>query len=119
MLLVAACGGVRCAALRRLRGPAAGPVDRCGHLLRAAVRRRPDAVLLSTACLGPCHLGSVAAVGWARARARGGRLDWLARPVLLTMLDRPERAAAASGWITAGAPDAHTLPALLTRPDVA
>ncbi len=116
VLLVAACTGTRCAAVRRPHDPGADPVDRCGHLLRAAVRQRPDAVLLSTACLGPCHLGSVAAVGWARPRAQGGRLDWLARPVLLTMLDSPKRAAAASSWINAGAPDAGTLPALLTGP---
>ncbi len=98
MLLVAVCAGDRCSALCRLHA-----AD-CVGALRAAVRDRRDAVLLSIACLGACHLGSVAAVGWARTRPQVGALDWTGPPVLLTMLDLPARAEAAADWIRHDAP---------------
>ncbi len=113
VLLVAACTGARCQALRELHGASTAAGDGSGTALRAAVRDRPRAVLLSTACLARCHLSSVAAVGWAAA-ARSGQLSWLGPPLLLGMLDLPHNAAAAAAWIRHGAPDPRTLPAPLT-----
>ena len=100
VLLIARCDGSRCAGLHRLREE--------NTSLRAAVRRRPDAVLMTTLCLGHCELAAVAAVGWARSAHNS--LAWLGPPVLLERTDTAERAAALASWVTAGAPEPGTLP---------
>jgi hypothetical protein len=87
--------------------------SRSEALLRAAVGERPDAVLVSTDCLGPCSQGSVVAVG--RGQATVGRLTWLGRPVSLGLVERPERARNLNNWIRGGAPDLITLPTSLLQ----
>lgn len=113
VLLVAACAGPRCRALRTLHDPSAAAFGSCGQLLCEAVRRRPGSVLLSTGCLGPCQRGCVAAVGWAVSDR--GQLRWSARPVGLGMVEIPQRAMALAAWISGSAPDLTTLPEPLWR----
>lgn len=113
VLLVAACGGPRCRALRALHDPSARAPDPCGQLLREAVRQRPGAVLISTGCLGPCERACVAAVGW--GMIRGGLLRWSGRPAGLGLVEMPARAAALAAWISGSAPDLKTLPEDLWR----
>ena len=115
VLVVALCGGYRCRALRARHGP---PVtaDSTGQLLRQAVRRRPRSVLISTGCLRPCAGGCVAAVG--TGTVGGGELCWSGRPVGLSMVDIPRRAAALAAWISSSAPDLATLPEMLWRTGV-
>lgn len=105
VLLVAVCGGQRCAALRRLR---TGAPEVCGQPLLAAVRSRAGAVLLTTDCLQLWHRGGVAAVGW--AEARGGQLNWLGSPVLVERVDAVHRAAGLAGWVQTTAPHPKTRP---------
>jgi hypothetical protein len=113
VLLVAACAGPRCRALRALHDPSAATSGPCGRLLCDAVRRRPGAVLISTGCLGPCERGCVAAVGW--GTSRGGQIRWSARPAGLSLVELPARAAALAAWISGPAPDLRTLPEELWR----
>jgi hypothetical protein len=113
VLLVAACAGPRCRALRALHDPSAATFGPCGRPLSEAVRHRPGAVLISTGCLGPCERACVAAVGW--GMSRGGQIRWSARPTRLSMIEMPARAAALAAWISGSAPDMRTLPEDLWR----
>lgn len=97
VLLVVVCVGQRCAGLLRLSA-ADGHGD-----LRSAVRERPDALLLHTACQGECHRGGIASVGWAWSAA--GKLTWGAPPLVIGMLEADDRAAALAAWVRASAPD--------------
>lgn len=129
VLLVAVCGGDRCAGLHRLKGSdesddESASDDRaraaredasvahvCGPRMRAAVRERPDAILMTVACPGLCHLGGVVAVGWAASSER--RLDWQGRPTLLSRVDEHDRNVALADWVRCGAPDVEHLPVQL------
>lgn len=132
VLVVALCGGSRCAGLHRMRasggesgdGLASTDDDRsraarvdasigdvCGSRIRAAVRERSDAVLMTVTCPGLCHLGGVVAVGWADSGER--RLDWQGRPVLLARVEEPDRNVALADWVRSGAPDVKQMPAQL------
>jgi len=108
VLVIAACAGPRCRALRSLHDPSARASGPCGRLLCEAVRHRPGAVLISTACLGPCERACVVAVGWGTARR--GHLSWSGRPVGLSLAEMPARASALAAWISASAPDLAALP---------
>ncbi|GAA2007883.1 hypothetical protein JL107_16160 [Nakamurella flavida] len=83
-----------------------------GEALRAAVRERARAVLISTGCQGRCPLGPVATVGHAHPStgpAVPGTLTWTSPPVVLGPLDPPgDRALAA--WIRRTAPRLADLP---------
>jgi hypothetical protein len=113
VLLVAACAGPRCRALRALHDPSAAASGPGGRLLCEAVRHRPGAVLVSTGCLGPCERACVAAVGWGTSRA--GELCWAGRPAGVGLVEMPARAAALAAWISGSAPDLKTLPEDLWR----
>jgi hypothetical protein len=106
LLLVVACGGDRCAAVSRLRSSVG---DVCGPALRAAVRARPDAVLMRTPCLRLCHRGGIAAVGWATAEP--GRIHWRGSPVVIGGIESDERSASLAAWVETTAPRRATLPA--------
>jgi hypothetical protein len=112
VLVVAACAGHRCRALRARHDPSAAGGS-TGELLRQAVQQRPRTVLISTPCLGPCARGCVAAVG--TGIAASGEVCWAGRPVGLGMVEMPERAAALAAWISSSAPDLATLPEPLWR----
>lgn len=126
VVLVAMCSGQRCAALRRLHEGHLHEghlheTDRdedgnCRHsqsedLLRRAIRDRPEAVLVSVPCVGPCSHGSVAVVG--PGLAGDGHLTWLGRPTVLGLTEDPQRAHALADWIASTAPDVSSLPAAL------
>ncbi|HTQ90605.1 MAG TPA: hypothetical protein VMK84_14075 [Streptosporangiaceae bacterium] len=113
VLLVAACAGPRCRALRALHDPSARASGPCGRLLCEAVRQRPGAVLVSTGCLGPCERACVAAVGWGMSQA--GQIRWSGRPAGLSLVEMPARAAALAAWVAGSAPDLKTLPEDLWR----
>ena len=113
VLLVAACAGPRCRALRALHDPSAAASGPCGQLLAEAVRQRPRAVLVSTGCLGPCERACVAAVGWGMSHR--GQLRWSGRPAGLGLVEMPAHAAALAAWISGSAPDLKTLPGDLRR----
>jgi len=105
VLLIATCGGHRCAALHRLRRGDDG-VDRAE--LREAVGHQPRAVLLTTGCLGRCHDGGVAAVGWATGGREG--LRWREQPVAVTEIHLVDRARALAQWVCGAAPRVDRLP---------
>jgi hypothetical protein len=58
----------------------------------------------------------VAAVG--TGTAGNGELRWSGRPVGLSLVDLPRRAAALAAWISSTAPDLATLPETLWRSGV-
>lgn len=109
LLVVAVCAGPRCQALRGLHDPTAAAAGPAGAQLRAAVRERPGAVLVSTGCLGPCARGCVAVVGPGSADAQG-RVSWHGRPVGLELVERPDRVAEFAAWVSGPAPDVTRLP---------
>lgn len=89
--LVGVCVGQRCAALRKLRGGS--------DPLPEAVRATPGAVLVHTACPGPCALAAVAAVARRDgASGRAGPALWLAG------VEAADRSSALAVWITKGGP---------------
>lgn len=93
VMLVARCGGHRCAALAR---PRSGADD----LVASALRRRRDGVLMSTGCLGRCHAGAVAAVGW--ARADGTHLCWERPPAVVDQVETEGAARSLADWLEHG-----------------
>lgn len=93
VMLVARCAGHRCAALAR---PRTGPDD----LVAAALRLRRDGVLMSTDCLGRCHAGAVAAVGW--AHTDGKRLCWERPPAVVDQVETEDAARALAAWLEGG-----------------
>lgn len=108
LLLVLRCSGARCQGLTALAATE-HPVE---ATLAASVRDRGDAVLVSAPCLGPCHLGAAAAVGW--ARCDGARLAWTGTAALVDRIDVPDRSRALARWIDSGdAPDVTALPSAL------
>jgi hypothetical protein len=107
LLAVASCSGPRCRAVRTPSHTAT---------LRAAVAGRPHALLVSTGCLGPCHLACVVAVGPA-VLSGDHHVDWTAPPRTFALAERAGRSAALAGWISAGAPDPAQLPAVLRDGD--
>ena len=93
VMLVARCGGHRCAALVRPRADA-------DDLVAAALRRRKDGVLMRTGCLGCCHVGAVAAVGW--AHADGKHLSWERPPGFWGQVDTDDAARSLAAWLEHG-----------------
>lgn len=115
-LFVAYCAGHRCAALRR--GHADRPSDDTAepssappslNQLRAAIRCRPDSVLISTGCLGRCERASVVIVGW--GHTAGKIITWSQPPIVVDLVDRTDRAAALASWVATTAPRSDTMPA--------
>lgn len=98
LLIVALCDGPRCHGLRTRAGS-----DPAEHI-RSAVAGRERAVLVHSGCLGRCEQGSVAVVG--SGRYDDGRLDFVATPWMLCLLDRPGAGRAAAKWIAGAAPSA-------------
>lgn len=93
VMLVARCGGHRCAALAR---PRTGPDD----LVAAALRTRRDGILMRTDCLGRCHAGAVAAVGW--ARVDGAQVCWERPPAVVDQVETQDAARALAAWLEHG-----------------
>ncbi|MCF6507625.1 hypothetical protein E9549_09430 [Blastococcus sp. MG754426] len=94
--VVALCLGRRCTST----GAAAA-----GSGLSAAVRETRGAVLVTTACLGPCGLASVAAVAH-----RDGSGGCSGPTVWLAGVHEEERAAALAAWVREGGPGASGEP---------
>lgn len=107
--MVAVCTGPRCRALRTLHDPSADAAGPGGAALHHAVRQRPDAVLISTDCLGACDRGCVAAIGTGTA-GDDGRITWREQPVGLGLVELPDRAADLAAWVRHGAPAVTALP---------
>ena len=95
VMVVARCGGHRCAALAR---PRADHTD----LVASALRERRDGVLISTECLGRCHAGAVAAVGW--ARTDGTHLRWERTPVVVDQVETADAARSLADWLAHDCP---------------
>lgn len=117
-LFVAYCAGHRCAALRREPashdgddGQASSSAAPTLDQLRAAIRYRPDSVLISTGCLGRCERASVAIVGWGQTAQK--TIIWTQPPIVVDLIDRTDRAAALASWIATTAPRPDTMPAPL------
>lgn len=112
LLVVVQCTGQRCRALTDLRDPHR---PACDPALAAAVRSRPRSVLVTTGCLGPCHRGAVAAVGW--GDRAGSRVSWTEPAVLVERVEEPARMRATADWIRSGAaPDRGCLETALGSP---
>lgn len=105
VLLVGVCTGDRCNAVRRLACERTDTDSR--ELIKAAVRRRPDAVMVDLPCQELCSQGAVVVVG--SAISTSGRMSWVPRPVCLTTTDQAPLARQIAGWITDGAPDPNAL----------
>jgi hypothetical protein len=86
--LLVVCDGHRCRGLHALRRGEEGPWS----VLREAVRRTRGAVLVRNPCLGPCHLGALAVLGWTRAEPG-------ARTLALPAVDDPDRLEALAAWL--------------------
>lgn len=102
--LVALCVGQRCAALRRLAGAEDDTRDSVEDL-RLAVRSTSGAVLMTSQCMGPCALASVAAIAH-----RDGATGHVGAPVWLTGMERADRAAALRQWVVSGGPSCRDRP---------
>src|SRR5688500_11126876 len=89
--VIVVCAGQRCRARRELGGPEAGMEP-----LRSAVRRSRGAVLVSTGCLGRCHLAAAVLVMW-RGEVAG-------EPLPLAGMDAHERARALTTWLPGSGP---------------
>ncbi|MFI7481551.1 hypothetical protein ACH9EU_03955 [Kocuria sp. M1R5S2] len=106
--LLAWCGGTRCTALHRLTGGE----DRTGRI-SSTIRGTRGSVLITSPCLGRCHLACVAAV--ARRDGSSGRIGPMA---WLSGLEDDARFDALRHWIAAGGPQEldrpdHAVPAAL------
>ena len=112
LLLVAACTGPRCRALRHLHAVTAPGVDDDTTVLRDAVRHRRDAVMISTGCLQACSHGSVVVVGSA-TMPHSRTFRWYSNPVLVGLTDRAGKMADLAAWVLGSAPREQTMPATL------
>ena len=107
--LLAVCVGPRCSALRTLTDTP-DSLER----LTGVVRDSSGAVLVTSACFGPCALASIAAVAH-----RYGHTGACGRTLWLSGVQQPDRATALLEWIGSGgppgtdAPDADVPAALL------
>ena len=98
--LLAVCVGSRCSALRTLTDTP-DSLER----LTGVVRDSSGAVLVTSACFGPCALASVAAVAHRDGGSAGcGRTLWLSG------VQQPDRAAALLEWISSGGPSDTAAP---------
>lgn len=91
--MLAVCQGDRCRALWRLAGT--------DGLFKATVASTPGAVLIAADCLGPCHLGAVAAIARHHADTGGsGPTLWLSG------VEQAARGEALRCWVASGGPAA-------------
>lgn len=89
--MIAVCAARRCHALRELRGLEAGLEP-----LKSAVGRTRAGVLISTGCLGRCHLAAAVVMVW--------RGDIGCEPLPLAGMETPDRAHALTDWLPGPGP---------------
>jgi hypothetical protein len=94
--VVAVCVGPRCSALQRTHEPHAGLEP-----LREAVKATRGGLLVSSGCLGRCHLASLVMLGW---RGPVG-----ADLIPLSGMENPDRAAALADWLPGPGPESFLL----------
>lgn len=105
--VVVACLGHRCAGLHGLMS--ADPDEGLLPLVRAAVRTSHSGLLITTACMGPCHEGAVVGVGHRRPGAPQQRLV-VRGMTLLGGMQRAVRAQALATWFRQGGPISAPMP---------
>ena len=66
-------------------------------------------MLVTIGCAGACHVGGVAAVGW--ATCADGRVAWREQPTVLEGIEDPVRRKALIDWVRTSAPNTTLAPA--------
>lgn len=103
--VVAVCAGQYCRVRRARGGPEAGIEP-----LKSAVSQTRGALLISTGCLGRCHLAAVVVLVW--------RGEISCEPIALAGMETIDRSRALTTWLTGAGPatallHGGRLPALL------